>query len=218
MSATPLPSSTAPLTYERALYARGYQRIAGVDEAGRGPWAGPVAAAAVILPADDPDLPIKLAGARDSKQMSPRQRERMVTVIQEHALAWGIGSTTAEEIDQLGLNPATWLACQRALAHCNVPPDFLLLDYMRWPQPPLPYEAIKGGDRASLSIACASILAKTWRDQHMRTLHAQFPDYGFAAHKGYGTPQHRAAIARHGVIQGVHRTSFKPVQQALRLA
>jgi ribonuclease HII len=217
MNANLRRDSTAPLTYEHLLRAQGYTRIAGLDEAGRGPWAGPVAAAAVILP-DTPDLLHTLKGARDSKQMTPRQREHMVGVIQEHALTWGIGSATADEIDQLGLNPAILLAFNRALAQCHPQPDFLLLDYVRWPQAPLPYEAIKRGDRASLSIACASILAKTWRDQHMRELHTRHPEYGFAAHKGYGTALHQAAIARCGVLRGVHRTSYKPVRQALGLA
>ncbi len=205
---------TAALTYEMAALAQGFRCVAGMDEAGRGPWAGPVAAAVVALPLHLPDLSERLKGARDSKQMTARQRARLREPILNVALGWGVGMASATEIDQLGIMGALKLAFGRALAAAApaCQPDYLLLDYVRWPECPLPSQAIRHGDSLSLSIACASILAKTARDEWMEQISAQHPHYGFERHKGYGTDAHAAAIERHGVIPGVHRTSFEPVR------
>ncbi len=205
--------NTAPLTYEQQAYAQGYRRVAGLDEAGRGPWAGPLVAAAVILP-NRPTLTEELKGARDSKQMTHRQRLRSAEAIRQTAVAWGIGVVSADEIAQIGLAAALRAAYQRALDACPVPADYLLIDHTKWPQQSLPHLSITYGDQLSLSIACASILAKTWRDQHMIDLHQHHPAYCFDRNKGYGTPQHSAAIQAHGIIKGVHRLNVRPVIQA----
>lgn len=213
MTRTPRRDNTAPLTYEEQAHAQGYQRVAGLDESGRGPWAGPLVAAAVILP-DVATLPEQLKGARDSKQMTHRQRLRSAEVIKQVALAYGVGVVSADEITAHGLAAALRMAYQRALDLCTLPADYLLIDHTKWPQQPLPHLSITHGDQLSLSIACASILAKTWRDQHMIELHAQHPVYGFDRNKGYGTAQHSAAIQAHGIVQGVHRLNVRPVVQA----
>ena len=194
------------LHYERALWAAGIRWIAGIDEAGRGALAGPVAVAAVILP---PQVEATvLSGVRDSKLMSPREREHWAEKIKEIAIAWGVGYATPSEIDAFGIVPAVHLAAQRAL-HRLVPlPDFLLLDYLRLPLCALPQMALVKGDREVLSIAAASVLAKTHRDALMRRLDKWFPQYGLARHKGYGTAAHREAIARHG-LSPYHRRSFR---------
>jgi ribonuclease HII len=202
--------------YEEQAHAQGYQRVAGLDEAGRGPWAGPLVAAAVILP-DVATLPDQLKGARDSKQMTHRQRARLAEVIKQVALAYGVGVVSADEIVAHGLGAALRLAYQRALDACDMPADFLLIDHTKWPQQTLPHLSITHGDQLSLSIACASILAKIWRDQHMIELHTQHPVYGFDRNKGYGTAQHSAAIQAYGIVQGVHRLNVRPVAQALLL-
>lgn len=216
MTKTPRRDNTAPLTYEAQAHAQGYRHVAGLDESGRGPWAGPLAAAAVILP-DTATLPEQLKGARDSKQMTHRQRLRVAEVVKHVALAYGVGVVSADDITALGLAAALRLAYQRALDACRVQPDFLLIDHTRWPEQPIPHWSITHGDQLSLSIACASILAKTWRDQYMTELHAQHPAYGFDHNKGYGTPQHSAAIRAYGIVPGVHRLNVRPVMQAQRL-
>lgn len=199
--------ATAPLCHEHNLHTQGFCRVAGLDEAGRGAWAGPVMAGAVILPPDRPDLDCALAGVNDSKLLTPRRRESLACCIQEIALAWAVGSAASAEIDALGIVPATRLAMKRALAELAVRADYLLIDALRLPDVDLPQLALIKGDRRSLSIAAASILAKVTRDAHMTALHAQYPAYGFARHKGYGTPQHQAALAAHGPCPE-HRRSF----------
>lgn len=203
---------TAGLEYEQLAIQQGYRHIAGLDEAGRGPWAGPVAAAAVMLPPEQADLAEALKGARDSKQMTPRQRQQRADIIRQTALTWGIGSASVAEIERIGIASAVRLAFQRALDACQLAADYLLIDYMPWPQNPLPQRHLTRGDTLSLSIACASILAKTWRDDLMTELHQQYPQYGFDAHKGYGTAAHRAALARYGALDGVHRATFAPIR------
>ncbi len=194
------------LRYEQALWAAGIRWVAGVDEAGRGALAGPVAAAAVILP---PEVDATaLAGVRDSKLMSPREREHWAGKIQEIAVAWAVGYATPAEIDALGILPAVHLAAQRALQRLMPFPEFLLLDYLRLPLCTLPQMALVKGDRDVLTIAAASVLAKTHRDALMRRLDKWLPQYGLARHKGYGTPAHREAIARHG-LSPQHRHSFR---------
>ena len=191
----------------------------GIDEAGRGPLAGPVVAAAVALPLQRRDLGKLLRGARDSKQMTPDQRESLNTIIKQIALAWAIGQASPQEIDDCGIVAATQLAMRRAIASLNeagITADCLFLDYMLLPKcSELPQVSLVEGDQRSLSIACASILAKVWRDEEMRRLDERYPQYGFAQHKGYGTSAHLHALRRHGACPA-HRRSFAPVRAALR--
>jgi ribonuclease HII len=205
---------TASLSYEYDLLARGYRVVAGIDEAGRGAWAGPVAAGAVCLPLERADLPDLLAGVYDSKQMTARARANLVSRIQTAARAWGVGSADAGEIDRLGIVAATCLAMQRALeiAMQMVTPDYLLIDSIRWTNLTLPHSALVKGDSLSLSIAAASILAKVTRDGWMVEYDRQYPGYSFAAHKGYGVAAHHAAIRERGVTP-IHRMSFAPMRQ-----
>lgn len=210
---------TAGLAHERHYMRAGCRRIVGIDEAGRGPLAGPVAAAAVALPLERNDLSSQLSGVRDSKTMSPAQRESVDGAIKALARAWGIGCSTAEEIDRLGIVAATKAAMQRALeqalAKTDFRPDCLFLDYMLWPERrDIPQVSIVAGDQHSLSIACASVIAKVWRDARMRELDAVYPQYGFARHKGYGTEAHRSALRRFGPC-AEHRRSFEPVRNAI---
>ena len=194
------------LSFETALWNAGIETIAGIDEAGRGPLAGPVAAAAVVLP---PGLDaVCLAGVRDSKQMTSRQREAGAARIRQSARAWGIGFASAQEIDALGILPATRLAVQRALDALSVTPEHLLLDCLLLPEVATPQTSLVKGDCRSLGIAAASVLAKTARDAWMRACEAQHPGYGFAIHKGYGTAAHRAAIERLGPCT-LHRKTFR---------
>jgi len=198
------------LGFELPLWENGVTLIAGLDEAGRGAWAGPVTAAAVILPADDHIL-VHLCGVRDSKQMTSRQRETWAEQIQELATAWGIGSAAADEVDALGIVPATRLAMERALVACVLQPQQLLLDALRLPGVNLPQQAVIKGDARSLSIAAASVLAKTTRDAWMRDLENEFPGYEFARHKGYGTAVHRKALQELGPC-AIHRFSYAPIK------
>ena len=192
------------LEFERDLWNDGFPRIAGIDEAGRGAWAGPVAAAAVILPAN-PSLTLTLNRVRDSKLMTPLARETWAPRIKESALDWGIGFASAEEIDMLGILTATKLAATRALE--NLLPDYLITDYLIFSEIDLPQTALVKGDQRSLSAAAASVLAKTTRDALMRTMDGQYPGYGFARHKGYGTRLHQEAIRILGRCE-IHRKSF----------
>ena len=194
------------LSFELALWDAGLTRVAGIDEAGRGALAGPVAAAAIILPPEQ-EIAGRLKGVRDSKQMTPCQREIARGKILQYAAAWGVGFATAEEIDQMGILPATRLAACLALEALTLTPLHLLLDYLFLPDIPTPQTALIKGDCRSLSIAAASILAKTSRDALMREFDLTYPGYGFAAHKGYGTLAHREALYRLGASP-VHRISF----------
>ncbi len=195
------------LSFEISLWDAGIKYIAGIDEAGRGPLAGPVAAAAVVLP-PCPDLTAALSGVRDSKQMSPQQRELSAVRIRQAAIAWGIGFASVAEIDALGILPATHLAAERAIEALAVQPEALLLDCLFLPNFSLPQTSLVKGDCRSLSIAAASVLAKTARDALMGVLDAQHPGYGFKLHKGYGTAAHRAAIGRLGPC-ALHRKTFR---------
>jgi len=197
---------TPPLRYEKELWALGYKYIGGIDEAGRGAWAGPVAAAVVILPTDAGILR-SFAGVRDSKCMTPLQRERAAPIIKAESLAWGIGFSSSLEIDEMGILPATRQAIIRALEMLPLSPEYLLLDYIHWPGLANPHLALPKGESQSLSIAAASVLAKTARDSVMHELEIQHPGYGFARHKGYGTKQHRVALSRLG-LSPLHRRSF----------
>ena len=188
--------------------------IAGLDEAGRGALAGPVVAAAVILPLND-QIETLLHGVNDSKQLSAKKREVLFELICQHALAYGIGQQPAAVIDAIGILPANKLAMQTAVTQLTPTPQFLLIDgRIRLPQLNIRQQSIIRGDSQSLSIAAASILAKVTRDRLMCELDGQFPHYGFAQHKGYGTELHRAAIAQHGPCPQ-HRHSFAPIRQPL---
>ena len=205
-----LPDSP-DLSFEQALWSSGVEFIGGVDEAGRGALAGPVAAGVVILP-NRADLIIQLSGVRDSKQMSPKQRAEWAERLHGMALAWGVGLASAGEIDAIGIVPATRLAARRALMQLRVMPQHLLLDYLRLPEVSLPQTPLVKGDQRSLSIAAASILAKTARDGLLCDYERQYPGYGFAAHKGYGTLAHRRAMQRLG-LSPIHRRSFQWKQE-----
>lgn len=185
--------------------------VCGVDEAGRGPLAGPVVAAAVIL---DPARPI--AGLNDSKKLSAKKRVALAGLIRERALAWSVAEASVEEIDQLNILHASMLAMQRAVAALQVTPERALIDGNRCPPLAMPAEAVVQGDAKVAAIAAASILAKTVRDEGMLVLHAQYPHYGFDRHMGYPTAAHCAALAAHGVSP-VHRRSFAPVARQLSL-
>jgi ribonuclease HII len=205
------------LTFEQDLWSSGLRYAAGLDEAGRGAWAGPVAAAAVILPVAvlpaANGLMERLAGVRDSKQMSPRARAFWAGEIRAAAAGWGIGFASHAEIDALGILAATRLAMQRALETCALAADHLLIDALRLPDIPLPQTALIKGDARSLSIAAASVLAKTARDGLLTALDETYPGYGFARHKGYGTAVHREAIERLGPCP-IHRMSFAPLRNS----
>jgi ribonuclease HII len=199
------------LTHETGLWARGYSRVAGLDEAGRGAWAGPVVAAAVILPPDDPDLMRHLAGVRDSKQLTAARREALLAAIEEHARAWGVGAVPPVGIDALGIVPATRRAMVLALQALSCPADYLLLDHISLSDLSLPQQSLPKGDARVLSIAAASIVAKVSRDRMMVELDARFPGYGFARHKGYGTALHQAMLTALGP-SSAHRRSFAPLR------
>lgn len=202
------PVPAAPdFRFEAELWGKGVSAVAGIDEAGRGALAGPVAAAALIFP-PDPHLSRSLVGVRDSKQMKPAEREYWAGRLPSLARAWGVGFASHQEIDALGIVPATRLAARRALDALDLAPQHLLLDYLRIPDCPLPQTALVKGDARSLSIAAASILAKTARDKLLCQLNCEYPGYGFAAHKGYGTVAHRRALAELGPSP-VHRRSFR---------
>ncbi len=207
-------SSEPHLEYELQLSRQGYRLIAGVDEAGRGALAGPVVAAAVILPLASPaELLATLREVRDSKVLTPAHRERLFELIHRVALAVGVAAVSPRLIDVLGIAPASRLAMRNAVQRLTLPPDFLLVDGFPLPLLAAPQRAIVRGDRQCLSIAAASIIAKVSRDRMMVALDARYPGYGLARHKGYGTQAHRAALIERGPTP-VHRFSYAPVRQA----
>lgn len=187
------------------LFSVSGARVCGVDEAGRGPLAGAVVAAAVIL---HPDRAIP--GLADSKKLSARKRERLALEIKQQAWAWAVAEASVEEIDQLNILQASLLAMKRAVMSLSLVPDRVLVDGNQLPDLPYSVQAIIGGDASQPSISAASILAKTSRDAALIELDQRYPDYGFAQHKGYPTPQHLQAIRQYGVLP-VHRKSFAPV-------
>lgn len=187
---------------ENGLYSQQVQVICGVDEAGRGPLAGPVCAAAVILPRD-----LQIPGLTDSKKLTDKKRRELFPVIQERAVAYGIGLASEQEIDEINILQATFLAMQRALDQMGVRPDLALIDGNREKDFGLPVKTVVKGDSLSANIAAASILAKVTRDDIMIRLSEQYPEYGFEIHKGYGTKAHYAALAEHGP-SAIHRRSF----------
>ena len=187
---------------EDSLYEQGIGVICGVDEAGRGPLAGPVCAAAVILP---PHLDIP--GLDDSKKLTDKRRRELMPIIKEKAIAYGIGFASHEEIDKINILQATFLAMQRALAQMQVKPDFALIDGNREKDFGLPVKTVVKGDSLSANIAAASVLAKVTRDDLMEAMAEEYPHYGFEIHKGYGTKAHYAALTEHGPSP-IHRMTF----------
>lgn len=208
MKASPIPD----LSEEHALRAVGHQHVAGLDEAGRGAWAGPVCAAAVVLPLDCKALTVVLEGVRDSKVLTPQRREELLPVIREVAVAVGVGWGGAGEIDIWGIVPTTRLAMGRAVVQLNAQVDALLIDHLELPGLDLPQQCLPKADARCLSVAAASIVAKVERDRLMVALDKAHEGYGFAQHKGYGTPQHRAALGRLGPSP-IHRVSWRPMRQ-----
>jgi ribonuclease HII len=216
----PHPDSTAdlfsnelecdPLLFERRARASGFTRIAGLDEAGRGPLAGCVVAAAVVLPEG-----LLVPGLTDSKQVSEQERERLFEVIRQQAACYGIGIVDERTIDDVNILQATIIAMERALQALSPQPDYLLLDAITLPRVPLPQKPLIKGDCRSHSIAAASILAKVTRDRLMLELHEQFPQYNFQKHKGYGTKEHLLLIQEHGPCDA-HRKTFNPVARMLK--
>ena len=188
--------------WERRAQEQGLGPVCGIDEAGRGPLAGPVCAAAVILPLD-----CHIDGLNDSKKLTEKKREALFPLIQEKALAWGIGWANAEEIDSINILQATFLAMKRAVEQLSVQPGWALVDGNRMPPLDVPGETVVKGDAQCASIAAASILAKVSRDRLLEEWDTLYPEYGFAKHKGYGTKAHYDAILRHGVLP-IHRKSF----------
>ncbi len=200
--------------FERVLWSRGAIRVAGVDEAGRGPLAGPVVAAVVILPADwaQSGLPRELEGLNDSKQLTEVQREKFFSFLTACGeIEFSVAQVEAQQIDEINILRATHLAMNDALAKLKRAPEHVLVDGLPVKTILFPQTAIVKGDAKSFSIAAASVLAKVTRDRQMLEFHARWPEYGFAYHKGYGTPQHLAAIASHGGCP-IHRRSFAPLK------
>jgi len=189
--------------FERTCQQNGYRLIAGIDEAGRGALAGPVIAAAVILP-----INCNIQGLKDSKQLTPKQRDRLSDEIYSAAVSVAIGAVDNHLVDKLNVLEATLLAMRQAIEKLTPQPDYLLVDGINFPVTHIQGEAIKKGDRRSYSIAAASIIAKTTRDRRMIALDRTYPDYGFSQHKGYPTSQHRHAIAQFGASD-IHRHTFK---------
>lgn len=201
------------LTFESALWAEGVRAVAGLDEAGRGAWAGPVVAGAVILPPGRPEIAELLIDVRDSKICTPRQREALYPLVMEHAQAAAVGVASAREVDELNVVGATRLAMRRALEALGCEAEALLIDgrRLRLPAVKLPQQSMKEGEKHCLSIAAASILAKVTRDRILVERDDEYPVYGFAQHKGYGTQQHQQMLAQNGPCE-IHRRTFSPVR------
>ena len=187
---------------ERECFAGGLELVCGIDEAGRGPLAGPVCAAAVILPRE-----LEIPGLNDSKKLTDKKRRELYDIITSEAVAYGIAMASEQEIDEINILQATFLAMERAVAQLNVTPDLALVDGNREPHLPLPVKTVIKGDSRSASIAAASILAKVTRDRLMEELDETYPAYGFAVHKGYGTKRHYEALQEHGPSL-IHRMTF----------
>ena len=206
--------SSPTLAEETTLYAQGYQSIAGIDEVGRGALAGPVVAAAVILP---PLVnPARLTGVRDSKEITAAKRETLYRLIMDESVAVGIGIIPPQIIDSVNILNATRLAMQQAIEQLNYSPDFLLIDGITIPRMHILQKKIIKGDKLCFSIACASIIAKVTRDRIMVELHESYPHYGLAKHKGYGTAYHLSCIGQHGPSP-IHRLSFAPLREIYKL-
>lgn len=188
--------------YEKEAAQKGYSAVCGIDEAGRGPLAGPVFAAAVILPAE-----VEIPGLNDSKKLTAKKREALFPLIQEKAVSWSVAFATESEIDEINILQATYLAMRRACEGLSIPADYALVDGNRMPPLQIPGETVVKGDAQCASIAAASILAKVSRDRLLREWDELYPAYGFSKHKGYGTKAHYEAIAKYGILP-IHRKSF----------
>ncbi|HSR13300.1 MAG TPA: ribonuclease HII [Thermodesulfobacteriota bacterium] len=197
--------------FEEQARSRGFQLIAGLDEAGRGPLAGPVVAAAVIFP------PVSsVTGVKDSKLLSPSQREKALLLLQKRALGIGVGIVEPEEIDRMNILQASLKAMAMALENLPLKPDFLIVDGLQKVKIPIEQQAVAKADRHCLSVAAASIVAKVTRDRLMTAYHEKYPQYNFADHKGYATQEHLEAIRKHGCCP-IHRQSFKTIYQSTLL-
>ena len=202
---------------ERPLQRQGFPLVAGVDEAGRGPLAGPVVAAAVIFPAhlfssgDGECVPSWLIGVDDSKKLTPTQRTSALEEIEAHAASFSVGMSTHEEIDSWGIAPATRRAMKRAIYNLPLQPSYLLIDFLELPECGIPFQSMPRGDSLCYSIAAASIVAKVTRDRLMEEADATYPGYGFSKHKGYATAQHLRLLALRGPSP-IHRRTFKPLR------
>ncbi len=196
--------------YEKEAFTSGCRFVAGGDEAGRGPWAGPVFAAFVILPEG-----LVIPGLDDSKKLSRNKRRILYEEIRTRALTYGIGTAEPVEIDQINILEATRLAFKRAFEQLNPAPDYVLLDFIRLPWLKLPHQAFAKGESISASVAAASILAKEARDRYMEKMAVEFPVYGFEKHMGYGTALHQQALEQHGPCR-LHRLTFKPIQKLVK--
>lgn len=194
------------LLYEIAAWQKGIHYIAGVDEAGRGAWAGPIISAAVILP-EDSSICELLSGVRDSKLMTAKMRQYWAEIIKSSSEAWSVGIVSSTEIDEIGILPANRLSMQRAIEGLSIQPQYHLFDFIHWKECPFTGEKLVKGERKSLSIAAASVIAKTCRDNLMISLDEVIPGYDFYRHKGYGTKIHREAIQQLG-LSTFHRRSF----------
>ncbi len=203
--------TTPNLERELALFQQGYSFIAGLDEAGRGAWAGPVVAAAVILPVGQTDLAQRLAGLNDSKKLSPNKRQHLFDLIQQTASVIGIGLAPSGLVDQINVLQATRHAMAQAIDNLASSPDYLLLDHVKLPNLDLPQLSFPKADSLSLTVAAASIIAKVTRDQMMIQFNEKFPGYAFDRHKGYGTKAHREALQQLGACE-LHRLSYQPLK------
>lgn len=192
------------------IHEKGYQYIAGIDEAGRGPWAGPVYTAAVILPCNH-----RITGLNDSKQLSAQAREKLFADIQKRALSFAITSVSPRIIDRINILEATKQGMKKAIQELKFPPDYILLDAINLNIPEIAQQQLIRGDSRSECIAAASILAKVSRDVYMKKMHEKYPQYGFAQHKGYGTKAHLSALKKYGPCP-LHRFSFAPVKNSIR--
>ena len=200
-----MPPPSAPYRHEGQAWRAGFTRVAGVDEAGRGPLAGPVVAAAVVVTPEH-----RVRGVCDSKLLTAERREELYAVIHERALAIGVAIVDHETIDRVNILQATRLAMLDALRRLPVAPELIITDFVALPDLPCPQKNLVDGDARCGSVAAASIVAKVTRDRIMHEMHAQFPEYGFAQHKGYATPDHLAALDQHGPCP-IHRRSFAGV-------
>lgn len=192
------------LEIESSLWAQGFESIAGIDEAGRGPLAGPVVAAAAIFPKN-----LIIDGVADSKQLSPKKREECFEMISSKALGIGVGIVYQDVIDRINILQATILAMHKALENLSMKPDYVIVDGPKFCHDTFRFQTIIGGDATSFTIAAASIVAKVTRDRMMCELDARYPEYGFALHKGYGTRRHLEAIRTYGMCE-IHRKTFRP--------
>jgi ribonuclease HII len=212
LPASPSSGGEAHLSHERSLHLQGYTRIAGIDEAGRGPLAGPVVAGCVIFPPEALALSQHLSAYKDSKKLSPKQRERLYAALLASSAWVGVGLASVEEIDAINVLQASLLAMRRAVEHCGTQADFFLVDGLFQVPLACPQRTLVQGESQSASIAAASIVAKVTRDRLMAEYHALYPQYNFLQHKGYPTQAHRAALAQHGPCP-IHRTTFKGVRE-----